>query len=150
MRQSGYTLIELMAWCALSAILLTSILSISTQLRNSDRVAAEYVSDLTQCRRALHSVEWDVRCAKRVETTGSSVRIHGATRSIDYALENGVLTRTVSGITRAVARRIQTLTAHQTGRTVAIHLTLLPRRKHPNTRQAALHSRIHLRQGGHP
>jgi Tfp pilus assembly protein PilE len=150
MRQSGFTLIELMGWCALSAILLTSILSISTQLRISDRVAAEYVSDLTQCRRALHAVEWDVRCAKRVETTASSIRIHSATRSIDYVLENGVLTRTISGITRIVGRRIHTLTAHQTGRTVAIQLTLLPRRKDPNTRQAFLHSRIHLRQGGHP
>lgn len=152
MKQSGYTLIELTWWGALSSILFASILSISAQLRRADRTAADYVSDLADCRRALRSVEWDVRLARRVETTTTSIRIHGAAESVDYVLRGGVLTRSAAGTHRIVARRVRTLTVIQDGRTVAIRLVLLSRRRDSAVREAAIHSCVMLppRHGGRP
>ncbi len=147
MRERGHSMVELMIATTLLASFFAVVTSFGAQSRRSDRLAAAYVEDLTQCRRALESLEGDIRQARRVEYSGDALRVYLPEEVVDYRLRDGALTRTLGGRTTVVARRIGGLKAMQDGRLVKLRVAIQPRATNP-VREATVHSTVYLRNGG--
>lgn len=146
-RGLGFTLIELMISCALSAMFFGVTATFTAQVWRSGKTVDDYVSDLAHCRRALQRTEADLRLARRLETVGGVQRLHLEDRHVDYQVLAGVLTRTVDGRSEAIARRIGIFEMQSRGRLVDLRVGPM-RRSKVSTSLPQIFTTVCLREAG--
>lgn len=124
--EKGFSLYELMIVVAVLVTLTATLAGIAHAVHRADRVSAAYVEDLAGLRRAVASVERDLRAARSLE-------------DLRYVLDLDMLKR---GET-LVARRIGTFELLQEGEVVTARIGLLPRAEAP-TRGAVVVTSVRL------
>jgi len=125
-RDAGFSLYELMIVVAVLGVMTGAIAGLTHAVHRADRVSAAYVEDLAGLRRAVTSVERDLRAARSV-------------KDLDYVLDLDMLKR---GET-ILARRIGTFELVQDGDVVTATIGLLPRADAP-TREAVVVTSVRL------
>ncbi len=123
---AGFSLYELMIVVAVLVTLTAAVAGITHAVHRADRVSAAYVEDLAGLRRAVTSVERDLRAARSLE-------------DLRYVLDLDMLKRGEA----VVARRIGTFELLQEGDVVTARIGLLPRAEAP-TRAAVVVTAVRL------
>ena len=143
--RAGFTLVELMAVCALMSIFCAAAGSFSWQVRQADHRAAGYVSDLIELRAALRSLEADLRLGEEVTVTERGAYIAGGGNKVVYELHEGSLWRESTNGRRQLASRIAEMALHLDGPLVHVTLSLQRRAGGQGGQKAALVSTVGLR-----
>lgn len=125
-RAAGFSLYELMVVTALLVTVTATIAGITHAVHRADRVSAAYVEDLAGLRRAVATVERDLRAARSLD-------------DLDYVLDLDMLLRG----DEVIARRIGTFELMQEGGVVTARIGLLPRAEAP-TRAALIVTSVRL------
>jgi prepilin-type N-terminal cleavage/methylation domain-containing protein len=125
-REAGFSLYELMIVVAVLGTVVGTIAGITHAVHRADRVSAAYVEDLAGLRRAVVSVERDLRAARSLA-------------DLQYVLDLDVLKRGEA----VVARRIGTFEIVQDGEVVTARIGLLPRAE-AATREAVVETSVRL------
>jgi prepilin-type N-terminal cleavage/methylation domain-containing protein len=125
-REAGFSLYELMIAVAVLGVITAAVAGIAHAVHRADRVSAAYVEDLSGLRRAVVSVERDLRAARSLA-------------DLRYVLDVDALKRGEA----VVARRIRTFELVQAGEVVTARIGLLPRAEAP-TREAVVVTSVRL------
>jgi hypothetical protein len=125
-RQAGFSLYELMIVTALLVTVTGTIAGITHAVHRADRVSAAYVEDLAGLRRAVATVERDLRVARSLS-------------DLHYVLDLDMLKRGDD----VVARRIGTFELKEEDGIATARIGLLPRAEAP-TRAATIVTSVRL------
>jgi prepilin-type N-terminal cleavage/methylation domain-containing protein len=129
----GFSLLELMIVTAVIALVAASLAGVASTLHRTDRVTASYVDDLGQLRRAVRTVERDLRNSREV--------IYHRIDEVFYRLDNGRLLRD----DEVVARRIGLFEMVREDDLVTVRVGLQPRAHVPAMRRPVVTTRVRLR-----
>ena len=107
-RGAGFSIWELLLSVALLSTFMGTLLTAMNGARSAQRTADLYAGDVEGLRRALDSLERDLREALPSSVTpgGGSVRVASTRGDILWAARRGVLTRREGGVESVVARNV--------------------------------------------
>jgi len=125
-RTAGFSLYELMVVTTVLVTMTGTIAGITHAVHRADRVSAAYVEDLAGLRRAVNSVERDLRAARSLE-------------DLHYILDLDMLKRGEV----VIASRIGTFDLTREGEVVTARIGLLPRAEQA-TRAAVVTTSVRL------
>jgi prepilin-type N-terminal cleavage/methylation domain-containing protein len=129
----GFSLIELMIVTAVLAVVTASLGGIASVLHRTDRQTAAYVEDLGELRRALHSLERDLRGAREV--------FYHRIDDVYYRLDGDRLLRDDA----VVARNVALFEMSREGEIVTVRLGLRARAHVPAMRRPVVTTRVRPR-----
>lgn len=132
MRERGFTLFELMIVVAIAAVSGGAMAALGLSMHRTEQETGAYVRDLDGLRRAVRTIERDLRAASQVDG--------GAVGGAAYRLEGGTLLR--EG--RVLARNVASFALARDGRLVTATLELAARSR---GRGPSVSVRVCLREG---
>jgi hypothetical protein len=128
-----------------TAAVLTGSIALSTT--RTDGLAGDYAADVTGLRRALRTLEGDLRGARAVQATGAGLRLETSAGRVAFELREGVLRRESETRTEVVARHLSEFSARREGALTRVTLRLAPRAR-PDVPGPAVSTVVRARAGG--
>lgn len=127
-RQGGFTLVELMAACAITAVLATAMVTLGAGAHRDAARTADAVAELDDLRRALATLEDDLRAATSVGGSAGQLELVTAEGPVAWAVtpEHALQRATPRGAERWL-RRLDSLAFGHADGLVEVELRFLPR-----------------------